>query len=88
MNQGSCPFTEFDLFHSAFGLESVILGIYSFLESVRYWAGLAELWLGIRLHLQFSCDFLNSTKARLENIRVTLDSVVLLCLDIVCEAWV
>ena len=70
------PFTEFNLFHNTFRFESVILGIYYFLESVRYWAGLTELWLSIRLHLRFSCDSLYSTKARLEDIRVTLDCVV------------
>ena len=76
MYHGGCPFTELNLFHNTFGFESVILGSYCFLESIRYWAGLVELWLGIWLHLQFSCDSLNSTKARLEDIRVTLDCVV------------
>ena len=53
MNNEGCLSTEFDLFHNTFGFESVILGIYYFLESVRYWACPAELWLGIRLHLQY-----------------------------------
>jgi len=76
------------MLENIFGFESVILGIYCLLESVRYWAYLAELWLSIRLHLQFSCDFLNSTEARLEDIRVTLDCGGQLCLDILWEAWV
>ena len=43
MNHGGCPFTEFDLLHNTFGFESVILSIYCFLESIRYWVSLAEL---------------------------------------------
>lgn len=50
MNHGGCSFAEFNLFHNT-GFKSVVLGIYCFLENVRYWAGLAELWLSIRLHL-------------------------------------
>ena len=76
MDHGGYPFTKFYLFHNTFRFESVILGIYCLLESVRYRAGLAELWLGIRLHLQFSCDSRYSTKAIFKNIRVTLDCVV------------
>ena len=87
MNHGGCSFAEFNLFHNT-GFKSVILGIYYFLDNVRYWAGLAELCLSIRLHLQFSCDSLHSTKAGLEDIRVALDCDVPLCLEILWKAWV
>ena len=84
MNHGGCPQAEFDLFHNTFGFKLVTFALNCFLESTRYWAG--QYWFSIRFLLQFGCDSFSSTKARLEDIRATLDCGVQLCLYIMWEA--
>ena len=57
---------------------------WEFLMSTKYWAG--QYWFNIRFLLQFGCDSSSNTKARLEDIRVTLDCVGELYLYIMWEA--
>ena len=84
MNHGGYPQAEFDLFHNIFGFKLVTFALNCFLESTKYWAG--QYWFNIRFLLQFGCDSSSNTKARLEDIRVTLDCVCLLYLYIMWEA--